>query len=183
MVIITLAVLGIGLVGKGLYWQGKAVLAQYLIADAWQQSLQSKQTVKPWFYADTYPVAQLVVPAYAKRQYVLANADLASLAFGPAVFQGGALLAEQGASLIAAHNDSHFSFLADVAVGTVIKLQLRDGQWRDFIVTQVQIVDKYDTSFLQHHTVRKRLYLATCYPFNSVIAGTEQRFIVTTEQV
>ena len=169
--------------GKGLYWQGKGKLAQYLIADAWQQSLQSKQAIKPWFYADTYPVAQLVVPAHGKQQYVLASADLASLAFGPAVFQGGALLAEQGASLIAAHNDSHFSFLADVSLGTSIKLQLKDGLWRDFIVTQVQVVDKYDTSFLQHNTDRKRLYLATCYPFNSVVAGTDQRFIVTTEQI
>ena len=162
--IITLTLLGLGLMGKGLYWQGKAKLAQYLIADAWQQSLQSKQAIKPWFYADTYPVAQLVVPAHGKQQYVLPSADLASLAFGPAVFQGGALL-------------------ADVSLGTSIKLQLKDGLWRDFIVTQVQVVDKYDTSFLQHYTDRKRLYLATCYPFNSVVAGTDQRFIVTTEQI
>ena len=183
MGIIILAVLGLSLMSKGLYWQGKAVLAQYLIANAWQQSLQTQQNVKPWFYADTYPVAQLVVPTHAKQQYVLANADLASLAFGPAVFQGGALLAEQGASLIAAHNDSHFAFLADVSLGTIIKIQLKDGQWRDFTVTQVQVVDKYDTSFLQHYTDRKRLYLATCYPFNSVVAGTDQRLIVTTEQI
>ncbi|MBE0365254.1 sortase A [Pseudoalteromonas ulvae UL12] len=183
MGIITLTVLGLGLMSKGLYWQGKAVLAQYLIANAWQQSLQTQQNVKPWFYADTYPVAQLVVPTHAKQQYVLANADLASLAFGPAVFQGGASLAEQGASLIAAHNDSHFSFLADLSLGTVIKLQLSDAQWRDFVVTQVQVIDQYDTSFLLQKTDKKRLYLATCYPFNSVVSGTKQRFVVTTEQI
>ncbi|GGI84258.1 class GN sortase [Shewanella gelidii] len=39
--------------------QAKAHFAQFLIAQAWQQTLEDQQPHKPWPWADTHPVAQL----------------------------------------------------------------------------------------------------------------------------
>ena len=62
------AAAALGLVGAVLALQGawipaKARIAQVLLELAWQQSLISggEKTVKPWSWADTWPVARLEV--------------------------------------------------------------------------------------------------------------------------
>jgi sortase A len=71
-----------GLAGQALWLQAKAVLAQHLIADAWAQSLRTGQPVKPWRWADTWPVARLTEPG-GRQHHVLASVSGEALAFGP----------------------------------------------------------------------------------------------------
>lgn len=41
--------------GQAGYIKAKAILAQYLLEDAWQQTLDDGQPHKPWDWADTFP--------------------------------------------------------------------------------------------------------------------------------
>lgn len=69
--------------GRGAWIQAKAVLAQVLIAQAWSRTLNGEAKVKPWPWADTWPVAKLAVPRLGLEYYVLEGADGSAIAFGP----------------------------------------------------------------------------------------------------
>src|SRR5215217_9242655 len=62
---------GLLLFGQGLWIQAKAVLAQILLERAFAQTLATGQAVKPWPWADTWPVARLEAPRLGKSAIVL----------------------------------------------------------------------------------------------------------------
>ena len=62
-----------------IYIHLKAELAQVLIARAWA----SGSVQRPWPWADTWPVAELIVPGLDVSRIVLAGDSGESLAFGP----------------------------------------------------------------------------------------------------
>src|SRR5690606_10953682 len=86
--------------GNTTYIFAKAQLAQYLIADAWEQTLRSGKNSKPWSWADTWPVARLLSEDHKQDLYVLAGASGTSLAFGPGHLDGSALPEESGSIII-----------------------------------------------------------------------------------
>jgi hypothetical protein len=57
-----LLVLGVWQLGEGLYIQAKAQLAQILVRSAWERTLAGERQVKPWPWADTWPVARHPAP-------------------------------------------------------------------------------------------------------------------------
>ncbi|MGD8582011.1 MAG: class GN sortase, partial [Gammaproteobacteria bacterium] len=70
----------------------KAIAAQVLLERAWQQTLTDNKHHKPWSWADTWPVAELIVPDLAIEQIVLAGDSGAILAFGPGHSSASAML-------------------------------------------------------------------------------------------
>jgi sortase A len=168
---IGLLALGLSLFGHGVYMQAKAWLAQVLIEQAWQTTLKSpNKKIKPWFYADSYPVAQIIWPKHNKRLTVLDGASGRNLAFAPSHFLpagelGGADFGNSQGALIAGHNDTHFAFLKNAKVG------------QHYSVTHVEVINQYNTDFLQ----QSGLYLLTCYPFDSLASGTDLRWLVSAE--
>jgi len=111
LVIIVFGLLAIWNVGQGSYIFAKAELAQWLIASAWQQSTSSDRTqIKPWPWADTWPVARLEMAKHDIDQYVLAGTSGESLAFGPGHIFASAEPTEQGNTVIAAHRDTLLHF-------------------------------------------------------------------------
>lgn len=156
------------------YIQAKAKLAQYLIADAWestvkhQQTHQQRLTVKPWAWADTYPVAKLTVKKQAVQQYVLAGASGSPLAFGPGLYAGTQLpnataATTQPDAVIAGHHNTHFAFLKQLIVGDTLTLENVGGQ---LFTYQVTAIDTYDIRFqrLPAYHSGKTLQLVTCAP-------------------
>jgi len=157
--------------------KGKAVLAQYLIADAWQQSLTSKETIKPWSWADTWPVARLEFPALNESMYVLAGSHGTSLAFGPGLADGTALPGEKGTTIIHGHRDTHFALLKNLRVGDIVRIQSSEGHWQHYVISDTQIIDTRSHKWLidpSEHT----LQLVTCYPFNSSNVNPPLRYVV-----
>ena len=53
------------------YVHAKAWLGQQLLLDAWPRSGTLSGAVKPWPWADTHPVARLVVPEHASSCWCL----------------------------------------------------------------------------------------------------------------
>jgi sortase A len=170
-----LAIAGTWQVGAGVYIHLKARLAQHLIANAWTRSLQGEAQARPWPWADTWPIARLQVPAHDIDLYVLADASGRSLAFGPGAVSGSAVPGSDGNSIIAAHRDTHFSFLRGLPLGTQITLQTADGKLHLYRVNEEQILD-VRRDYIDVSAPGTTLTLLTCYPFDALVPGGPLRY-------
>jgi sortase A len=166
-----------GLAGQALWLQAKAVLAQHLIADAWAQSLRTGQPVKPWRWADTWPVARLSEPG-GRQHHVLASVSGEALAFGPGHHPASSQPGEAATVLLAGHQDSHFAFLQHLQPGDRLELQDARGRVHVYRVGQRQVVDSTQQP-MRFEQGRPELRLVTCYPFASLQSGGPLRYVVS----
>ncbi|MET4807536.1 class GN sortase [Limibacillus sp. MBR-115] len=162
--------------------QAKAWLAPLLIAEAWEESLESQSPVPPWPWSDTYPVARLDIPSLGISRYVLAGTGGDSLAFGPGHLTGSALPGSTGHSVLAAHRDSHFAFLKDLKPGDKLRLQGPDGGWHIYEMEAGRLIDTRRELF-RFDPDRPALTLVTCYPFDGFDPNTPLRYLVRARQV
>lgn len=163
--------------GHGVYIYAKAELAQYLLVDAWEESKQTQQPVKPWPWADTWPVARLTVPTHNIDLIVLAGDSGRTLAFGPGHNFGSVLPGDIGNSIISAHRDTHFGFLQHIAAGDEIIIENRQGAIKRYKVSITHVIDSRD-AYIPIDFDNAALTLVTCFPFDSMIAGGFLRFVV-----
>jgi sortase A len=183
-------VAGAGLVCLGL-WQlleggwihAKAALAGHLVTNAWSETLAGARKVRPWPWADTWPVARLQFATLKREMPVLAGASGSSLAFGPGHLDGTALPGTPGTSVIAGHRDTSFAFLGDLNGGDAISVQGQDGRWREYRVTRTAIAD----ARLPWHTPmlaegKSAITLVTCWPLDAIIPGGPLRYLVYAEE-
>lgn len=160
----------------------KAQLAQWLIAQAWEESRGHGQRVKPWPWADTHPIARLHMEALGVDLFVLEGAQGNSLAFGPGYMLGTALPGE-GVSVIGGHRDTHFRFLKDVSLGDEIRMQTRDGRWLTYRIEQREVVDSRYTPLRLPVTDTTGLLLITCYPFDAIEPNGPLRLVVWAREI
>jgi len=176
----TLASIGLWQLGAGLYIHAKAWLAQQLIESAWTSTLAGEREVRPWPWADTWPIARLRIPGADVDLYVLADASGRSLAFGPGYWNGSAKPGSVGNTIIAAHRDTHFSFLQHAALGQEILLQTMDGREHRYRLMETRVLDsRHDRILIE--TDRPMLTLLTCYPFDAVLPGGPLRYVAIAE--
>lgn len=168
--------------GQGAYIYAKAQLAQVLVARAWERTLEGERQVRPWSWADTWPVARLMVPEAKVDLYVLAGASGRTIAFGPGHMAGTPLPGSAGNSVIGGHRDTHLAFLQKLALGQELFVQRADGSTLHYRVAGREIVDKADTGVIMDEG-DTRLTLITCYPFNALRAGGRERYVVSARQV
>jgi sortase A len=163
------------LIGDGCWIKAKAVLAQYLLRQAWQQTIQTGASVKAWPWADTWPVARLQVKRLGVDAIVLEGQSGEVLAFGPGHLSTGAEPNAAGNCVLAGHRDTSFRFLADIRKGDIVLLQARNGKERSYRIVSTAVV-RFDHLYLQD-TARPWLTLVTCYPFDNPIPGGPLRFV------
>lgn len=157
----------------------KAQVAQWLIADAWADTLVQQTPIKPWSWADTWPVARMQFPEHDVDLYVLAGAEGNSLAFGPGHHQGSALPGA-GMSVIGGHRDTHFRFLKNIVVGDRLTVQLVDGQILHYRISRTEVVDINRQPLLIAPDLQG-LVLVTCYPFDALNPNGPLRLLVWAE--
>jgi len=179
--VVALALGGLVLIAQGLYIHAKAMLAQILLERAFAQALATGTPVKPWSWADTWPVARVAVPRLGKSAIVLAGASGQALAFGPGQLERTPDAGEEGTAVYSAHRDTHFAFLADVHVGDDIEVMRRDGRVFHFRVTGASVV-RFDRSGIDPYASGRRLVLSTCWPLNARTQGP-LRYVVHAEMV
>ncbi len=159
--------------------KAKAWLAPLLIEGAWHKTLLSGgAAVKPWPWADTWPVARLRVPAQEVDLLVLAGDSGNALAFGPGHTWASAQLGSNGLAVIGGHRDTHFAFLQKLQTGDVLQLQLPKGELRQYRVQASRVVDA-DRETLPASGHSEQLLLVTCYPFDTLRAGGPLRYTVS----
>jgi sortase A len=152
----------------------KASLAQVLLDRAWQQALVEGKNVKPWPWADTWPVAELTVPRLGISDIVLAGDSGESLAFGPGHSFASAVPSDDGPVMISGHRDTHFSYLQQLKTGDRLILKTRNAI-HYYTVNKTEIVD---SQYLKLDSSTNGLILVTCYPFNATVRGGSERFLV-----
>ena len=163
--------------GGGVYIYAKAELAQYLLMSAWEQSQQTRQPVKPWPWADTWPVARLKVPVHKVDLIVLAGDSGRTLAFGPGHNFGTVLPGDIGNSIISAHRDTHFEFLQRLSAGDEIIIENQQGVTKHFTVSNMHVVDSREAHIPVDYD-NAAITLVTCFPFNTLTTGGALRFVV-----
>jgi len=160
---------------------GKAWMAQHLLQQAWQATLEGKPEVKPWPWADTWPTARLQVPRLNEDAIVLSGAGGNVLAFAPGHISHSAMPGERGLSIISAHRDTHFAFLQQISMSDEVIVTNADGEKSVYEVIAIDVVDARNFKVVDQPS-RSILLLTTCYPFNAITTGGPLRFVVTTEK-
>ena len=171
-----LAAGGIWQVGAALFIPAKAVVAQILLHRAWERTLAGETRVKPWPWADTWPVARLKLPDTGTDLIVLAGASGQALAFGPGHVGGTAPPGRPGLSMIGGHRDTHLKALAKLKTGNRVEIQRPDGATRIYRVDSTTIADASQPWSAPEDA--DRLVLVTCYPFDALIPGGPLRYLV-----
>ncbi len=177
-----LLALGAASLLAGLWLPLKAALAEELLNRAWSAARQGGEHVKPWPWADTWPVARLSLPpaAHTGPLIVLAGATGRGLAFAPGLLDGSAEPGEPGVAVIAAHRDTHFRALARLALGDRFEIERADGARLDYAVTSIEVIDT-KTESLRLDANASVVALVTCYPFDALVPGGTLRYVVTGE--
>ena len=174
-----LVLLGVMLIALGFYMPAKAALAQQLLNRAWEATqTDNRAIVRPWPWADTWPVARLRLPGGASPLTVLAGASGRNLAFAPTLLDGSAAPGTPGVTVIAGHRDTHFRTLESIALGDELTLERPDGRKYRYVVTALDVIDA-DESQLRLDADENIVALVTCWPFRAVNPGGSLRYIVT----
>ena len=170
---LALATAGLTLFGHGGYIHAKALLAQVLLERAFTLSMASHQPVKPWSWADTWPVARIAVKRLNASAIVLAGSSGQALAFGPGHVERTPDAGERGIAVYSAHRDTHFRFLRNVVVGDEIEVTRADGKTFRYRADATTVV-RYDQSGIDPLAAGYGLVLTTCWPFDALSPGPER---------
>jgi len=174
-----LALAGLLLFGHGAYIHAKALLAQILLERAFTEALATGHVTKPWSWADTWPVARIEIKRLNVGAIVLAGSSGQALAFGPGHVEQTADAGERGVAVYAAHRDTHFRFLKDVAIGDEIEVTRNDGKAFRYRVDRTSVV-RFDASGIDAASNGHELVLSTCWPFEAVTGGPERYLVHAT---
>lgn len=180
LAIIALAAMGMWQVGSGACIHAKAWLAQQLIASAWTRTLEGEREVKPWPWADTWPVARLKAVDTDVDLYLLADASGRSLAFGPGHVSGTAAIGA-GHTVIAGHRDTHFAFLRDLKPGDELLIQTAEGREWQLQLNEIHVLDSRHERLQFEDEGAATVTLLTCYPFDAIAPGGPLRYVAVAE--
>jgi sortase A len=172
-----LVVLAVGFGAAASWIYVKAWLAQRLLHRAWAVTQTEGGPVKPWPWADTWPIGRLSMPNRGIDLIVLADASGRSMAFGPGLVAGTAPPGVRGNTVLSGHRDTQFRFLRSLEPGDRLRLEDARGSWHDYAVTDTLIVDAQAVEILWE-TDEARLTLVTCYPFDALVPGGPLRYVV-----
>ncbi len=178
---VLLLCVGLWQLGHGAWIYVKAQLAQYLLHRAWARTLAGESQVKPWPWADTWPLARLRVPAHDVDLIVLAGVSGRTLAFGPGQAPATAAPGKPGTAIVTGHRDTHFRFLARVKPGDEILLETPDHNLSRYRVRDMAIIDSR-LAAIRSSDRSASLVLLTCYPFDAVRPGGPLRYVVSAEE-
>jgi len=175
------AALAAASLGEAAWIQAKAQLGQHLIARAWARTQRGEEAPRAWPWADTRPVARLEVPAHGVNLLVLEGGTGHSLAWGPGHLSGTAPVgAPSGNAVVAGHRDTHFSFLGRLSAGDEIRVEDAEGERRAYRVTHSYVTHDGDAEAIRT-TRHGRLTLVTCWPFDALLPGGSERYVVVAE--
>ncbi len=167
---IVLIAMGMAIAGRGIWIHAKALAAQILLESAFCESIQTGTPVKPWYWADTWPVARIAVPRLNESTIALKGASGQALAFGPGHLDNTPMAGERGTAVYAAHRDTHFAFLKNIEKNDQILVTRSDGKTVSYRVNHMAVV-RWDEAKIIPDSEGRHLVLATCYPFDAITPG------------
>jgi len=173
-------ILGLIMMMTSLWIPLKAIIAQELLEQSWEECEKTGHIKKPWPWADHYAIAKLEAPSLGKEQIILAGDSGRTRAFAPGLNEK-AIYQKDAALVISAHRDTHFRFLKNVAVGDPLTLKTHQ-QKRQFEIVDAVVVDATKTR-IQPEAFPEGLILVTCFPFDAMTAGGPLRYVVFAKEI
>ncbi len=167
---------GAFLLADGCWIRTKAVLAQFLLQQAWEETMATGKNTKAWPWADTWPVARLTVERLHIDLIVLEGESGEVLAFGPGHLPASSEPGSKGHCLLAGHRDTSFQFLQYLQEDDVLTLQTSDGSIYKYRVNEM-LIRQAEKLYLRESD-DAQITLITCYPFNGLRAGADLRYVV-----
>ena len=158
----------------------KAKVGQVLLKYAWNISLKDNKPNKPWSRIDAMPIFKLEIPKHGISQVILDESSGEALSWSPTFHQETYLPYKKKITAISGHRDSHFTYIKDLQIGDIIKLQDLNRNWYTYKIEEFLIVNVKDGVSINHNN---RLLLITCYPFDAILSGTPLRYIVSAKNV
>lgn len=149
-----------------------AWFAQEMMQRAWARAAGDE----PWPWSDAWPVARLTSHTDDTSLIVLAGGSPSALAFGPGHLGVSAMPGERGNCVFAGNGETHFRFLADLALGESLSVELLDGAQHDFDIVDLDVVDARRAS-LALDSDMPLLSLVCNYPFDG--SDSSLRYVVT----
>ena len=135
----------------------------------------------PTTVAPGKPLARIMVERLGVRDVVLAGpVSHDDLARGPMVVRQGDEASP--VTVLAAHRDTHFEFVRDLAAGDMVTLHYVTGEVQRFRVTHFETV-RWDRFTYPRDPARPLLALATCWPFSGTEYGGPWRRVAWAEAV
>jgi sortase A len=181
LAVVGLVVVGLWQVGHGAWIYVKARLAQHLLRRAWTRTEAGEAEVRPWPWADTWPVARLRVPVHDVDLIVLDGVSGRTLAWAPGHASGSVRPGEPGTTIVSGHRDTHFRFLARVRPGDEVILDAPGRPSAHFVVRHTAVVDARRAVIRRDADGEAALVLLTCYPFDALAPGGPLRYAVAAE--
>jgi len=167
------------LFGQGVYIHAKALVAQILLKKAFDEAVSSGRNVKPWSWADTWPIARIEVRRLHASAIVLAGSSGQALAFGPGHVELTPDAGERGVAVYSAHRDTHFRFLKDIVIGDEIDVTRSDGNMFRYRADRTSVV-RFDSSGIDALGDEYELVLSTCWPLEAMTSGPERYLLHAT---
>ena len=172
---------GISLLAWGLWIPVKAVVAQQLLDLAWERSQSGELDVRPWPWADILPAFRLSLPGHDRSFVVLNNSSGEALAFGPGHVSSSARPGNAGVVVIGGHRDTHFAILREMTIGDTITVENIQGTQFTYSVSEMSVRHKDEVEILVGERSHV-LILTTCFPFEDLVSGSPERFLVVAKQ-
>jgi sortase A len=169
------------LLADGCWIRTKAVLAQFLLQHAWEQTLASGKETRPWPWADTWPVARLQVKRLGVDLIVLEGESGEVLAFGPGHLSGSSAPGDNGHCILAGHRDTSFRFLQDLQQDDIVTMQASNGVLQSYRV-RGKLIHEAEDLYLRESGFSS-LTLLTCYPFDTLQSHTSLRYLVFADNI
>jgi sortase A len=142
----------------------------------------SRVTNNSGWAAKSYgPLGIIEIPRLDISSVVEEGVDDATLLQAVGHIPGTAMPGENGNAALAAHRDTYFSGLGEIAVGDLVTFRSPSALYR-YRVESTKIVDADATDALPR-TSDARLTLVTCYPFHYVGAAPQRFLVIAREEV
>jgi sortase A len=179
--VVGLVVVGVWQLGHGAWIHVKARLGQHLLQRAWSRTHAGEADVRPWPWADTWPVARLRVPAHGVDLVVLDGVSGRTLAWAPGLASGSPGPGDPGTTIVSGHRDTHFRFLERVRPGDEVIVEAPGRSPTHFIVRETTVVDSRTAVIRTTGDDEAGVVLLTCYPFDALSPGGPLRYAVAAE--
>ncbi|MCF6319582.1 MAG: class GN sortase [Proteobacteria bacterium] len=178
--IVVLLIFGLWHVSASGYMLAKSYLAQYLIEDAWQKTKLDGQKHRPWSWADTYPIFEIVVPRINKSSIVLQGDSGRNMAFSATHTGSSGLPGSKKTTVVSGHRDSHFEYLQHLEIGDKILANTKTKSY-SYRIEKFEVVDSQKQQIQISN--QDQLILTTCYPFDALQTGGSLRFVVYASRI
>jgi len=172
-VLVGLTLTGLWQGGTAALAAGKAWLAPILVERAWAAGAEGS-VHPPWPGADGKPAGLIEAPRQGIVRYVLSDASMRMLAFGPVAVK------TQAGEVYFGHNDTHFAFLRHLRKNDSLFITGDDRVRRAYRIIDFQVTEEDAIRVpLEEGNDHDRVVLVTCYPFDALITNSSQRYVVT----